>query len=212
MSRLGGIRAFTAALALAVGASAPASAHSPGEHRAAAAVTFSPAAAPGGPFTLVDHRGGTVTDVAFRGKFMLVVFGYTSCPDICPTTLQSVAEAMDRLGPLAARVQPLFVTLDPERDGPEVLAHYVRAFDPRIVGLTGTPAEIEQVARAYRIVFQKVTEKAASEANDAADYSVDHNAFIYLMGPDGSYVTHFSHGVAPERMAREIGGRVKRAP
>ena len=107
----------------------------------------------GGPFTLEDGSGQPVTDRDFRGKFMLVYFGYTFCPDVCPTTLKAVADAMDKLGPDAAKVRPVFITVDPRRDTPPVVKKYAAAFGPEITGLTGTPEEIAQVAKEYRVYY-----------------------------------------------------------
>jgi protein SCO1/2 len=153
----------------------------------------------GGSFSLVDQNGERVTDANYRGRYMLVYFGYTYCPDVCPLGLQTVAQAMDLLPPaVAERVVPIFITVDPERDTPEVMKSYVELFHPRLVGLTGTPDEIAQVTKAYRIYARK------AESTDAGDYLVDHSAFTYLMGPDGAYASHFSHGVTPEEMAARI--------
>ncbi|HEY8289364.1 MAG TPA: SCO family protein, partial [Acetobacteraceae bacterium] len=107
----------------------------------------------GGPFQLEDGNGKPVTDRDFRGSYMLVYFGYTFCPDVCPTTLNAVADAMDRLGPKAARVQPLFITVDPKRDTPAVVKQYAAAFGPKIDGLTGTPEQIAAVAKEYRVYY-----------------------------------------------------------
>lgn len=107
----------------------------------------------GGPFTLQDGSGKPVTDKDFRGKYMLVYFGYTFCPDVCPTTLNAVADAMDKLGPAASRIQPLFITVDPKRDTPTVVKQYAAAFGPSIEGLTGTPEEIAAVAKEYRVYY-----------------------------------------------------------
>ena len=107
----------------------------------------------GGPFTLLDGNGQTVTDKDFRGKYMLVYFGYTFCPDVCPTTLNAVADAMDKLGPAGSSIQPLFITVDPKRDTPAVVKQYTAAFGPKIEGLTGTPEEIAEVAKEYRVYY-----------------------------------------------------------
>lgn len=161
-----------------------------------------PAVAIGGPFELTAHTGERVSDRDFRGRWLLVFFGYTFCPDVCPTTLGTVAVVMDELGPLAEKVQPLFVTVDPERDTPDVLAEYVAQFHPEIVGLTGTPEEIAAVARAYRAFYRKVV----PEGGDAADYLMDHSAYLYLMGPDGGFVRVFSHTQGPDEIADAIRG------
>ena len=163
-------------------------------------------AAPGGSFTLVDHTGRTVTDKEFHGKYLLVFFGYSYCPDICPTTLYEIANAMQLLGDRAERVQPLFITIDPERDTPEVVAEYVGAFHPRIVGLTGTPDQIRQVAGTYRAFYGRHDEGDAGEKSN--DYLMDHSAFTYLMAPDGTYLTIFGYGTAPEDIAAEVNRRL----
>ena len=150
-------------------------------------------------FSLVDQTGKPVTNRDYEGKWQLVFFGYTYCPDICPTTLNDVALVLDDLGDEAAELQPLFITVDPERDTPEVMAEYVSNFDPRIVGLTGTPEQIKHAAQAFRAYYAKV------EQNGAADgYTMDHSAFIYLMRPEGAYATHFSPSEDPAAMAEKI--------
>ena len=153
----------------------------------------------GGPFTLVTHTGKTVTDADFRGKYLLVNFGYTYCPDVCPTTLQTIALTLDALGNDAAAVQPLFITVDPQRDTAEVLAGYVAAFDPRIIGLTGTPQQIIDTAKTFHAYYAKV------EANDGTgDYFMDHSAFIYLMDPDGRSLTALPYQKTPQAIAEAI--------
>lgn len=154
----------------------------------------------GGPFTLTDHTGETRTAGDFRGRPMLVYFGYTYCPDVCPTGLQTLSDALDRLGEAGERIQPVFITVDPDRDTPEVMADYVAHFHPRLVGLTGTQAQIDQVTKAYRIY--------ASKRGEGDDYLVDHSAYTYLMGPDGEYITHFNHGITADEMARRIRDRL----
>lgn len=153
----------------------------------------------GGPFSLLNHKGERVTDEDFRGRYMLVFFGYTSCPDVCPLGLQVMSQAMDELPEaVAEKVVPVFVTVDPERDTVQVMKDYVELFHPRLVGLTGTPEEIGVAVKAYRVYARK------AESEDTSDYLMDHSAFSYLMGEDGRYVTHFSHGVSPEEMASRI--------
>lgn len=151
----------------------------------------------GGPFTLVDHEGDTRTAEDFAGRPMLVYFGYTYCPDVCPTGLQTLSDALDRLGALGETVQPVFITVDPARDTVPVMADYVAHFHPRLVGLTGTEEQVAQVAKAYRI-YRSVPEAGGD------DYLVDHSSFTYLMGPDGAYLDHFSHGVSADAMADRI--------
>jgi cytochrome oxidase Cu insertion factor (SCO1/SenC/PrrC family) len=157
-----------------------------------------PGVSVGGAFTLTDHTGRTVTDQDFRGRSMLVFFGFTHCPDVCPTELQVVAEVLDKLGPAAARVAPLFVTVDPERDTPAALANYVQLFDPRIIGLSGSEAQIAAVARAYRVYYAKVTPPGAST------YTMDHSSFLYLIGPDGGFRALFRHGTPSAEIARAV--------
>ncbi|HJZ31170.1 MAG TPA: SCO family protein [Hyphomicrobiaceae bacterium] len=153
----------------------------------------------GGPFQLTDQAGKRVTDKDFRGRYTLVFFGFTNCPDICPSALQVMAAALDQLGPKGQAVTPLFISVDPERDSPRELATYVKSFHPRLVGLTGTPEEIEAVTKAYRVYVKKVADTRSS-----AGYSFDHSAIIYLMGPDGAYVTHFTATTSADAMAERL--------
>jgi cytochrome oxidase Cu insertion factor (SCO1/SenC/PrrC family) len=152
----------------------------------------------GGPFALTDQHGAAVTDASYRGRWMLVYFGYTFCPDVCPTELQTIAGALDKLGPQASQIAPLFVTVDPERDTAAALADYVKLFDDRIVGLTGTPDQIAAVARAYRVYYAKATSK------DSSTYLMDHSSFMYLMGPDGKFRALFRQGMSPQALADAI--------
>lgn len=160
-------------------------------------------ASPGGPFTLVDHTGLAVSDRDFRGKYMLITFGYTSCPDICPTIMGRISAALDLLGERTGNLQPIFVTLDPERDGPDRLASYVDFFHPAFIGLTGSQEQIAAVAERFLVHFEKVYETGA-ESDPNAYYSIDHSAFIYLMGPDGNYLDVFAHRARPEDLVRDI--------
>ena len=147
----------------------------------------------GGPFTLVDHNGRSVTSQQFLGKYLIVFFGYTSCPAVCPTTLLTMSQALDQLGGEAKRVQPLFVSVDPERDTPSVLAEYVAQFDKRILGLTGSAAEVAAVARAFHVYYHKVPD-------DHGGYDIEHTATMYLMGPDGKFLML----IPPEASSRKI--------
>jgi len=156
----------------------------------------------GGPFTLVDTTGTTVTEQSFRGKWMLVYFGYTFCPDVCPTELQTIATALDALGPSADKVAPIFITVDPERDTVPALAEYVKLFDTRLVGLTGSEAQITAATRAYRVYYAK------ANAKDSSSYLMDHSSFIYLMGPDGTFRALFRQGIAPEELAAALRTRI----
>lgn len=161
----------------------------------------------GGPFGLVDQRGRRVTEADFRGRWMLVYFGYTHCPDICPLGLQTMMQALDLVPPpVAERIVPVFVTVDPERDTVEAVRNYVSLFDPRLIGLTGTPEAIEAMKRAWRVYARKA--EPASGPGGGPGYLVDHSTFTYLMGPDGRYVTHFGHGTTPEAMAQRLVGLV----
>jgi protein SCO1/2 len=135
-------------------------------------------AAFGGPFALADANGRPVTDRTFRGKWLMVFFGYTHCPDVCPTTLSDIAQALDQLGPVASQIQALFVTVDPERDDRATLRDYTAAFGTRILGLTGTAAQIATMAKAYHVYYAKHPE--------GTGYSMDHSAIVFVMRPDGS--------------------------
>jgi cytochrome oxidase Cu insertion factor (SCO1/SenC/PrrC family) len=152
----------------------------------------------GGPFDLIDQAGKRRTDVDFRGKLLLVYFGFSYCPDVCPTDLMAIGLALDRLGAAGEAVQPLFITVDPGRDTPEQLAKYVPFFHPRLIGLTGSPDQIAKAASAYRVYFAKV------EVSGASEYTVDHSSFIYLMDRDGRYLGYFPPGTSAERMAEVI--------
>ena len=154
----------------------------------------------GGPFALVDHDGKTVTERDFAGRSMLIYFGFTYCPDVCPNTLTVMGEALERLGDKAAAVVPVLITIDPERDTPEQLKEYVRHFHPRLVALTGSPEQVADVARKYRVYYAKVRPEGAGEQ----EYLMDHTSIIYLMGPDGQFRTHFSHGVDVDSMVRRL--------
>lgn len=153
----------------------------------------------GGAFTLTDNTGKRVTDQDFRGRYMLVFFGFTSCPDICPAGLQLMAGALEKLGGKAQRIAPIFISVDPARDTPEKLAAYVKNFDPRLVGLTGTPEEIAAVAKAYKVYYAKVPNKERPD-----DYTMDHTSIIYVMDPKGEFVTHFTPATSVDEMAARL--------
>ena len=153
----------------------------------------------GGPFTLVDQTGKTVTDQDFRGRYMLVFFGFTHCPDICPAELQVMSAALDALGPKADSVVPIFITLDPERDTQAAMAAYVKNFGPRFVGLTGSSEQIAAAAKAYRVAYSKFQQDKTS-----SDYSIDHSALVYLMGKNGEYITHFAYGTPASQMTETL--------
>jgi len=150
-------------------------------------------------FSLVDHTGKPVADEDFKGKWQLAFFGFTSCPDVCPTTLIEVSAVLEELDDGAEQVQPLFITVDPERDTPEVMAEYIANFDPRILGLTGSPEQIKRAAQAFRAYYAKVEQEGQPDG-----YTMDHSAFLYLMDPEGDYATHFSPSDEPATVADEI--------
>ncbi len=154
----------------------------------------------GGPFALTDHHGRAVTEQDFRGRYMLVYFGYTWCPDVCPTDLLVMSQAVDLLGEAGEQVQPIFITVDPARDTVESLAKYVTNFHPRLTALTGSEAEIAAAAEAYKVYFRK-----GEEGEAADDYTVDHTDIMYLMGPDGEFLEHFQRGSRPVEIAQFIG-------
>ena len=143
------------------------------------------ASAIGGPFSLTDQDGRTVTDKDLRGHPFLVFFGFTHCPDVCPTALFEISEVLGKLGPDAQKVSALFVTIDPERDKPAQMKDYLSSFNPRLVGLTGDPAAIAAVAKEYRVYVKKVP-------LDNGDYTMDHTALVYLMDKDGRFVAPFN--------------------
>jgi protein SCO1/2 len=153
----------------------------------------------GGPFTLEDGNGKQVTDRDFRGKYMLVYFGYTFCPDVCPTTLNEMADALDRLGAKAQQLQPIFITVDPKRDTPAVMKQYVAAFSPRLIGLTGTDEQIANVAREYRVYYAE--HRTGPGPND---YAMDHSSVLYLMGPDGKFIAPIRADEDGSQMAADL--------
>ncbi len=149
----------------------------------------------GGAFTLTDQTGKVRTDADFRGQLLLVYFGFTYCPDICPTDLQQIGLAIDQLGADSKNVQPLFITLDPERDTVANLAQYVPLFHPRLLGLTGNVDAVSRAADAYRVYYKRVVTGTKPD-----DYTVDHSAFIYLVDRDGKYLGFFPPGTSADRM------------
>ncbi|MDD5586941.1 MAG: SCO family protein [Alphaproteobacteria bacterium] len=153
----------------------------------------------GGPFTLVDQNGATVTDATYRGKYLLVYFGYTYCPDLCPTALQNITETLDELGPDASKVQALFITIDPARDTKAKLKDYTASFHPGITGLTGTPEQIAAAAKAYNVTY------ARAENVDGDDYIMDHSTHVYVLDPGGKPVTSMDlEDVDPEYLAGQL--------
>lgn len=157
----------------------------------------------GGPFTLTDGAGREITDAAFRGKYVLVYFGYTFCPDVCPTTLTQVEDALGKLGPKAKRLQALFITVDPKRDTPAVVGAYAKAFGPGIEGLTGTPEQIARVAREYRVYYAE-----HRTGPGPGDYTMDHSSILYLMGPDGRFIAPIRADESGAEMAADIAGHM----
>jgi protein SCO1/2 len=151
----------------------------------------------GGPFTLTDQDGKRRSDADFRGKYMLVFFGYTYCPDVCPTTLAVMAAALDKMGPGADRIIPLFISVDPSRDTPEVLKAYLSAFGTRFVGLTGSEDEITGAAKAYRVYVQ-------AHKDEGQNYTVDHSGVVYLMDPSGAFLANYSLDSSPDELAAEL--------
>lgn len=152
----------------------------------------------GGPFTLTDHTGRAVTDKDFAGTYRLIYFGFTFCPAICPTELAKITEALDTLGPDADKITPLFITVDPERDTAAVMKSYVELFHPRLVGLTGTPAQIKQAAKNYKIYYAKVEDPALTE------YTMDHSSFIYFIDPQNNLLRIFRTADEAPAMAQAI--------
>lgn len=160
----------------------------------------------GGAFTMVDQDGRTVTQGDFGGKLLVGYFGYTFCPDVCPTELASIAAAMDLLTPSEAeRATPLFVTVDPERDTPEQMKSYVSNFHPRMVGLTGTPDQVAAMAKSFRVFYSKVRRPEMSE------YLMDHSSFIYMIGADGRVRALLRPQSPPEEIAAAIRAQLPRA-
>lgn len=165
----------------------------------------------GGPFSLTDQFGKRRTDMDFRGKYMLIFFGYTYCPDVCPTTLAVEAEALDRMGARASRIVPIFVTVDPKRDTPDKLKPYMSAFDAKpgsarsnFVGLTGSDEEIADVAKAYNVVYKAHLDGFRI---DGVEYSIDHTSDVYLMGPNGEFIAYYSQGILADELATDLMSR-----
>lgn len=173
-------------------------------------------------FALTDHTGQAVTEADFRGRFMLVFFGYTTCPDICPIDLQNMAQALDLLGDDAGRIQPVFVTVDPARDTVEALSKYVPQFHPRLVGLTGSADAITDAAAFYKVRWRKfyplpADAEAARDAELTVDdvetnYLIDHTAAMYLIGPDGAGLSIYNHGAEPAAIADNIRAYLAQIP
>jgi protein SCO1 len=153
----------------------------------------------GGPFSLVDQSGKAVTDKDFRGRYLLVFFGYTYCPDVCPSGLQVISSALDLLGTDADKITPVFISIDPARDTPEKMAAYVKSFHPRMIGLTGSAADVAAAIKAYRVYAKKVPDD-----RNPADYTMDHSSVVYLMGPTGELVTFAAEITKPDTLAQQL--------
>ena len=165
-------------------------------------VGFLPVIDIGGPFTLTDHDGSKVTEKSFPGKFLLITFGYTFCPDICPTGLARITAALNRLGKTADLIQPLFITVDPDRDTLESLATYVTHFHPKMRGLTGNQDEIDSVTKKYRVLRHVVHQ------DDASEYLLNHTTFFYLVAPTGKIARIFRHATSVDALAEAISAEL----
>ena len=155
----------------------------------------------GGPFTLTDQDGKTVTEKTYEGKYMLVYFGFTSCPMICPTGLRKMAQVMDKIGN-PPQMAPVFITVDPERDTPEVMKDYVKQFHPRLAGLTGSKGQVESVEKTYRVFAARAQDESLS------DYTMDHSSFTYLMSPDGKLLALYRDSDTADYMADDIRKKI----
>ena len=172
----------------------------------------------GGPFTLIDHSGKTVTDRDFLGAYMLMFFGYTYCPDVCPTTMQVIGDALDELGEKGKNIRPVFISVDPDRDTPQELANYVSHFHPRMIGLTGAKDQLLSIADDYGATYFKVYMPPSGDESDddgkgsaKGEYLINHSAATYLMGPDGKFITLFAYGVPTQTMVQEIRSVLQKA-
>jgi protein SCO1/2 len=155
----------------------------------------------GGPYALTDQNGKAVSSTDFHGKYQLIYFGYSFCPDVCPTTLGVISQALDQMGVDQNRIVPIFITIDPERDTPSVLKSYMAAFGPRFVGLTGTPAQIAAVEKEYRVYAKK-------QPLPGGGYGMDHSSVIYLMGADGRLVTFYDELISPEQLEKDLKAKI----
>ena len=153
----------------------------------------------GGAFRLIDHHGGEVTDETYRGSYVLLFFGFTHCKVVCPRALGRLTNVLDALGPLAEKVRPLYVTVDPERDTPEVMRAFLENAYPRFIGLTGSRERIDEAKKAFRVFARR-----ASDPDDPEGYAVPHSAITYLLEPGGRYVTHFTDAVDEEQITARL--------
>lgn len=159
----------------------------------------------GGSFEAVNHRGETITQDDLKGQYAVLYFGFTHCPDICPTGLLTLGEALERLNPeISEKILPVFVTVDPNRDTPEVMRSYVQNFHPRLVGITGSEEQIDTIAKAYKVYYQIV-----EQSDSAIGYQVDHSGYFYLMDPKGKYITHFPHNISEQKLADRLREHVQ---
>jgi cytochrome oxidase Cu insertion factor (SCO1/SenC/PrrC family) len=156
----------------------------------------------GGPFTLIDDKGHAVTDADYRGRWVLIFFGYTNCPDECPLTLQKMTTVLDSLGPLADGITPLFITVDPARDSPGRLADYLANFGSRIIGLTGTDEQIADAAKAFRVYY------APAEYEQSGADVVSHSTFLYLMNPSGKLDALFAQDISADKLTATVRARL----
>ena len=148
----------------------------------------------GGSYSLTDHNGNKVTDKSFSNKFKIIYFGYTFCPDICPTGMAVISQALDLLGNKARRIKPIFITVDPKRDNVEIMAEYHNHFHPSFSNLTGTLDQIRRVAKLYRVYYKK------SDASEAENYLMDHSSIMYVLSPEGEYINHFGPEITPAQI------------
>ncbi len=155
----------------------------------------------GGPFSLIDQNGERRSEADFRGRYMLIFFGFTNCPDVCPTTLAMLSETFKELGPKADEVVPIFISIDPERDTPAILKSYLASFGPRFVGLSGTPAEVAKVADAYKVYYQKIP-------LEGGGYTMNHSSVIYLMDKNGKFAAHYTLEIGPDALAADLKKRL----
>lgn len=153
----------------------------------------------GGAFELIDHHGCSVSDRSYRGQFMLLFFGFSHCRVVCPATLARLSRVIDRLGPLATRLRPLYVTVDPERDTPDVMKAYLEPNYHHFTGLSGRRENIEHIKSLYRVFT-----KRAADPDDATGYQMPHTAFIHLVGPDGDYLVHFTDATGEDELLERI--------
>ena len=172
-------------------------------HRGVESVASGETVTLGGPFSLTDQNQMLRTEKDFQGKYTLVFFGYTYCPDVCPTTLAVMAAALDKMGARADMIVPLFITVDPQRDTPDKIKSYLASFGPRFVGLTGSPADIASVAKEYRVYYRE------HPGENGGAYTVDHSGVVYLMDPAGKFIANYSLETSPDKMAADLTKRLR---